>query len=59
MDDLNEFARVNGTNYKTLKLLNPWLRDNVLKVQKEHRGKTYTVLLPDEGFDKAMADDEQ
>lgn len=59
VDDLNEFARVNGTNYKTLKLLNPWLRDNVLKVQKEHRGKTYTVLLPDEGFDKAMADDEQ
>lgn len=59
VDDLNEFARVNGTNYKTLKLLNPWLRDNVLKVQKEHRGKTYTVLLPDEGFDKAIADDEQ
>ncbi len=57
--DLNEFARANGTNYKTLKLLNPWLRDNVLKEQKDLRGKTYTVLLPDEGFDKAMADDEQ
>lgn len=54
--DLNAFANANGTNYKMLKLLNPWLRDNLLG---EHPGKTYTVLLPGEGFDQATADDEQ
>jgi hypothetical protein len=54
--DLNAFANANGTNYKTLKLLNPWLRDNILT---DHPGKTYTVLLPDKGFDQATADDEQ
>lgn len=53
--DLNAFANANGTNYKTLKLLNPWLRDNTLS---DHQGKTYTVLLPDKDFDKASADDE-
>ncbi len=54
--DLNAFANANGTNYKTLKLLNPWLRDNILT---DHPGKTYTVLLPDKRFDQATADDEQ
>jgi hypothetical protein len=28
--DLNAFANANVPNYKTLKLLNPWLRDNIL-----------------------------
>src|SRR5690606_12712753 len=28
--DLADFAKANGTDYKTLKLLNPWLRDNKL-----------------------------
>ncbi|HMN06710.1 MAG TPA: transglycosylase SLT domain-containing protein [Flavobacteriales bacterium] len=54
VDDLNAFAAANGTNYKMLKLLNPWLRDNVLKGRG---GKSYTVLLPDKDFDKAPTDD--
>lgn len=56
VDNLNDLAVANGTNYKTLKLLNPWLRDNVLKGRT---GKTYTVLLPDKDFNMALPDDEQ
>lgn len=41
--DLVQFALDNGTNYKTLKLLNPWLRSNSLTVRS---GKRYEVLLP-------------
>lgn len=54
--DLSAFAKANGTNYKVLKLLNPWLRDNSIK---GNPGKTYTVLLPAEDFDKAVADHEE
>ncbi len=46
--DLADWAIANGTDYKTLKLLNPWLRDNHLT---NREGRTYTVLLPAEGFD--------
>jgi len=46
--DLTDYAIGQGTDYKTLKLLNPWLRDNHLT---NRGGKTYTVLLPAEGFD--------
>lgn len=53
--DLNAFANTNQTDYKHLKLLNPWLRDNKLTGLK---GKTYAILLPAEGFDKATGDDE-
>lgn len=53
--DLNDFAMRQGTDYKTLKLLNPWLRDITLTNAK---GKTYEVLLPGEGFDKPMEGDE-
>ncbi|MCC6839273.1 MAG: lytic transglycosylase domain-containing protein [Flavobacteriales bacterium] len=53
--NLNDFAAANGTNYKVLKLLNPWLRDNTLTGRP---GKTYTVLLPAEDFDKALPEDE-
>ena len=45
---LTDYAIAQGTDYKTLKLLNPWLRDNHLT---NREGKTYTVLLPAEGFD--------
>ena len=45
--DLADFAIAQGTDYKTLKLLNPWLRDNKLT---NREGRTYTVLLPDSGF---------
>lgn len=41
--DLVKFAADNGTDYKTLKLLNPWLRSN--KLTNRHR-KSYTLLLP-------------
>jgi len=54
--DLNAFARAHGTNYKTLKLLNPWLRDNTLTGLP---GKTYQVLLPGEGFDMAQEHNEK
>ncbi len=55
IEDLNAFANTNGTNYKTLKLLNPWLRDNTLKGQP---GKTYMVLLPTEDFNKVQEADD-
>ncbi|HRH70502.1 MAG TPA: lytic transglycosylase domain-containing protein [Flavobacteriales bacterium] len=49
--DLADLAIAQGTDYKTLKLLNPWLRDNHLT---NREGRTYTVLLPAEGFDAAL-----
>lgn len=52
--DLAEWAIANGTDYKTVKLLNPWLRENHL-TNRENR--TYAVLLPAEGFDSAPAED--
>lgn len=56
VEDLNELAISHGTNYKVLKLLNPWLRDNTLG---KHQGKTYTLLLPSDDFDKVRATDEE
>ncbi len=41
--NLAQFAIDNGTTYKILKLMNPWLRDKSLIVPK---GKTYDLLLP-------------
>ena len=43
IEDLAQFAIDNGTNYKMLKLLNPWLRKPHLKNLKH---KTYTIKLP-------------
>lgn len=48
--NLADFAAENHTDYKTLKLLNPWLRDAKLT---NHDSRTYTLLLPAEGFDDA------
>jgi hypothetical protein len=45
--DWAKFAFSEGTNYKMLKLLNPWLRDNFL-TNKE--GKKYLVKIPQQGF---------
>lgn len=45
--DFADFAREHGTNYKVLKMLNPWLRDNNLINSK---GKTYSIKIPVEGF---------
>lgn len=41
--NLAQFALDEGTNYKMLKILNPWLRDRKLTLKP---GKTYTVQLP-------------
>jgi membrane-bound lytic murein transglycosylase D len=43
IDDLSQFAINNGTNYKILRTLNPWLRSNSLVVKP---GKGYEILLP-------------
>jgi membrane-bound lytic murein transglycosylase D len=42
INNLMEFAAQNSTNYKTLKFLNPWLRDKSLPA----KGKMYEILLP-------------
>lgn len=49
--DLASFALQHGSDYKTLKLLNPWLRDTKLS---NREGRTYTLLLPGEGFHDAV-----
>jgi hypothetical protein len=41
--DLVDFSIAQGTSYKMLKRLNPWLRDDKLKVRK---GKVYKIALP-------------
>ena len=41
--DLAEFAQLNGTNYKLLKYLNPWLRDKKLT---NSRQKEYFIRIP-------------
>ena len=43
ISDLSQFAIQNGTSYKVLRTLNPWLKGNSLPVSK---GKTYTLKLP-------------
>lgn len=43
VDDLAAFAIEQGTNYKMVKLLNPWLRSNKLS---NATGKKYTIELP-------------
>lgn len=43
LGDLSAYARSQGTDYKTLKLLNPWLRDRSLDNRK---GRIYELLLP-------------
>lgn len=53
IEDIAEFASANGTDYKTLKLLNPWLREARLS---NREGKAYRILLPAEGFHDAMAE---
>lgn len=43
--NLTDFAINNGTTYRMLKILNPWLRGRSLPVRA---GKSYTILLPAE-----------
>lgn len=42
-----EFARQHSINYKMLKIMNPWLRENYLK---NPRGKTYHIKIPKDGY---------
>lgn len=44
--DLAEFARQHGTNYKLLKMHNPWLRETFLT---NPANKTYEIKIPVEG----------
>jgi hypothetical protein len=41
--NLAEFAQANGSSYKLLKIMNPWLRARTLTAKK---GKTYEIELP-------------
>jgi len=41
--NLADFAIANGTNYKMLKMFNPWLRETYLK---NPTGKTYQLKIP-------------
>lgn len=43
---LADWAKGRGINYVTLKLFNPWLRDNYIS---NSRGKKYEIKLPKEG----------
>jgi len=42
--NLVSFARSNGTTYKVLKTLNPWLRGNSLTMKA---GRSYQLVLPE------------
>ena len=53
--DLAAWAVAQGTTYKVLKLLNPWLRDNRLS---DPKGARYQVLLPEADFDVAVGAEE-
>ena len=46
ISNIAEFANEMGTNYKTLKMLNPWLKTNQLSNKS---GKSYDILLPLDG----------
>jgi hypothetical protein len=54
--DFADFAKSLGTNYKILKYLNPWLRDN--KLVNSSR-KSYEIILPEQGFRRPDAWDPQ
>ena len=45
--DLAEFAKKNNTNYKLLRMFNPWLRDNSIT---NKASKKFIVRIPAEGF---------
>ncbi len=50
LNDLAVFANEQGTTYKVLKLLNPWLREARLT---NPQGRPYELLLPAADFDAA------
>ncbi|MEZ4756745.1 MAG: lytic transglycosylase domain-containing protein [Flavobacteriales bacterium] len=54
--DLAAFAREQGTDYRSLKLLNPWLRST--KLSNAQR-RSYTLLLPAEDFDAVVTSNDE
>lgn len=54
--DLAGFAFENGINYKTLKYLNPWLRDNHLP---NSSGKVYMIKIPTEPLSAELVYDKE
>lgn len=54
--DFADFAKEFGTNYKILKFMNPWLRDN--KLANPAR-KSYEITLPEKGYRRPDAWDPQ
>ena len=47
--DLAKFAKIQGVNYKILKIHNPWLRDKKLT---NTAGKKYEIEIPTSGYNK-------
>lgn len=47
IDDLTEWVKPYGINYKILKIHNPWLRDTYLK---NASGKEYFIEIPEKGY---------
>ncbi len=45
--DLAQYSYNTGTNYKLLKLLNPWLRDNSLTIKD---GNNYIIRIPSSSY---------
>tara|TARA_B110000046_G_scaffold34266_2_gene37114 strand:+ start:1886 stop:2902 length:1017 start_codon:yes stop_codon:yes gene_type:complete len=52
--DLAEFAFENGINYKALKYLNPWLRDNFLP---NNSRKSYSIKIPTLPLSEVLVND--
>jgi hypothetical protein len=50
---MSDFAQQSGINYKVLKLLNPWLRDNKLTNKNK---KTYQIKIVSNKFRKIPED---
>ncbi len=45
--DIAKYAELHSTNYKILKYLNPWLRENYLSNKNR---KVYKIKIPEKGF---------
>lgn len=56
VSDFADFAAEFDTNYKILKYMNPWLRDN--KLSNPSR-KSYEIILPEKGYRRPDAWDPQ
>jgi len=54
VENLADFAFENGINYKTLKFLNPWLRDGYLP---NTSGKSYAIKIPTEPLSAVLVHD--